>query len=571
MILVADYCDRANLLRLSGLKWVFIGNYRGSEYLRGILKPENRIFIGKLIEEVMASVQDNFVDYIGSLCRQQDDKVLWYSSRMASKSILTSMFHQYVYLKILERLLEGKTEDILLVTDNNEFYYNIGKIFSERVRILTKKRLSLKGFYKSLRGYAKIGRYCIFWLLSRPFKTKSIHAFDLFIHSWIDERVFQKLPAYNDSYFGDLENTLKGQGCFVGRLAPLRVSLRNILKLNRHFNNIVYPMAYLPLRDLLKSIFTAFSVKINRKELALIQDTGILYTLLENEIAKENSTRFFLEYIASFYSYKNMSRSLKSNATVIYPFENQPWERMFNFGFAGFRRIAYQHTTIPHNMLDYRISQYEDKESLPQVILTTGKKWSYFLEKYYTNSVIEKAGAIRYSHLFDKNQKGIVNTKAKNIVVALDLFPHISIPLQRQLLNLLGNNGLSEYTIKIKPHTYLPKDACFERDFASYKNCRFVKDGMGELLKNCSLLVTSNSSVIFESVFSGIKTLYFIPEEPTLGVEYYLRDSLFIAYSENFSEKFKEALGSMLCPKLNIEEYFSPPDYNIFLKYVSEK
>ena len=90
---------------------------------------------------------------------------------------------------------------------------------------------------------------------------------------------------------------------------------------------------------------------------------------------------------------------------------------------------------------------------------------------------------------------------------------------------------------------------------------------MKKLLASCCLLITSNSSVVFESVFLGIKTLYFIPEEPSLGLEYYLRDSLFIAYSEDFGQKLSEALQSRDYPKADIKEYFSQPDYNIFLKH----
>lgn len=570
MITIIDYRDKTNLLKFSNLQWIYIGSYKGSEYVKNILQESNRIFIGKDIENIMNSVQQNFIDYIGKVSLQQNNKVLWYSIRMASKSIQTSMFHQYVYLKVLERFMDSKKEDILVVSGDDEFFYNVNKILSSKIRVLKERRQGLNRPYKRLSGYVKIARYCVFWFLSRFFKSKKLDAFNVFLHSWIDERVFQKLPDYNDSYFRDLENVLKKHGHRVGRLAPLRVSFKNILKLNKYFDNMVYPFAYVSLGCFLKSIFTKFAVTISH-EITEIEDMKILEVLLENEIYKENSSKIFLEYLLFFCGYKAISRRIRDNSSLIYPFENQPWERMFNAAFADFNKVAYQHSTIPYNYLDYRVSLYEDRAFLPKTILTTGKKWTSFLEKYYHNSTIKEAGAMRYSYLFKGQSMPRPNNQVKNIVVILDMVSTIAISLQKQLLDFLKRDSLREYNIKIKPHAFLPKYASFERFFVGYNNCQFVKSDMSELLKDCFLLVASNSSVIFESVFSEIKTLSFIPEEPSLGMEHYLRDSLFIAYSENFADKFQEAIENSRYPKVNIEDYFSVPDYSVFLESITTK
>jgi hypothetical protein len=66
----------------------------------------------------------------------------------------------------------------------------------------------------------------------------------------------------------------------------------------------------------------------------------------------------------------------------------------------------------------------------------------------------------------------------------------------------------------------------------------------------------------------NIKTLYLIPEEISTGNEYFIREQLFISYAHNFSFKLKEALKSKIYPVLKIEDYFSAPDYNIFMKYI---
>ena len=286
---------------------------------------------------------------------------------------------------------------------------------------------------------------------------------------------------------------------------------------------------------------------------------------------KENRSKAYLRNLLLFYSYKNLASRLSKNVPIIYPFENQPWEKVLNLAFVKFNRIAYQHSVVPSNWLDYRVSKYEYGAPVPKTILTTGKKWSLFLKEYYDNSIIEEAGAIRFAYLFNmarKQSKTSVN-RSKSIVVALPISPGLSLLLQKQLLNSLEKVSLMDYTINIKPHPYLPKFARLEDAFAQFKNCQFTRKRINELFKDCALMITSGSTVTFESVLSGIKTLYFVPEEVSSGLEGFIREHLFLAYEEDFFEKLKEALQSTRYPKVEIEDYFSPPNYNVFLKYLN--
>jgi predicted glycosyltransferase len=95
---------------------------------------------------------------------------------------------------------------------------------------------------------------------------------------------------------------------------------------------------------------------------------------------------------------------------------------------------------------------------------------------------------------------------------------------------------------------------------------------MPDLLKKCSLLVSANSvSVPLEAMCLGVKILFFIPEEFSFGVDTFIKDNAFIAYEDNFSLKLEEALKANRYPKLKAEDYFSAPDYTVFLKYIKDK
>lgn len=569
MLLIVNSNDAANLKKLSNLTWAYIGSYKGAEKTKNVLKESTRKFIAKDIEEITDSVRDNFVDYVGKLSRQQNDKILWYSSRMASKSVTqTSMFHQYVYQKLLWKLSEREA-DILVVTDNDELIENIKKIKFEKVRVLSTFIFYRKQVFEKIKGYLRILRYFLLWLIYKFFKNKKLKEFNVFIHSWIDARTFRNLPRFTDSYFADLDSFLAERGYRIGRIVSLTLRLKYIFRLSRYFTNIIHPLSYLSFRDLLKSIFTRFTVTLNKGNSADIKDLTILNVLAEHEVSKENVSKAYLYYMLLYRSYQNLKDMIDRTSSFIYPSENQPWEKMLNLAFAGFNRIAYQHSTIPPNWLDYRISQYEKGVPLPQIILTTGKKRSDFLKEHYNSVAIKEAGAIRFSYLFKNKAKKSVDGRPGNIVVALHLSPAISLPLQKQLSDSLKRNSRAGYIIKIKPHPYLPKYAYLRSAFAGYKNCEFVKDNISELLRNCALLITSSATVALESVLSGIKTLYFIPEELSFGLEYFIKDYLFIAYEENFAEKLEEALRSSDYPNMDIEEYFSRPNYSIFLEHLS--
>jgi hypothetical protein len=210
---------------------------------------------------------------------------------------------------------------------------------------------------------------------------------------------------------------------------------------------------------------------------------------------------------------------------------------------------------------------------LPNVIFTSGKQWKVFLKKQYSdfNIIIKDAGAFRYSYLFERVNPKIVssNKKLYNVVIALPITPSIALSLQRQLLEFLKKDKLEDYIIRIKPHPYLLKYAYLKKKFSQHRNCKFTEESISTLLANCSLFVTSNSvSVTLESLCLGVKTLYLIPEEVSFGINSFIKDNAFIAYEDNFSQKFEEALVSSKYPNINIEDCFSRPDYNVFLKYI---
>ncbi|MDD5355792.1 MAG: hypothetical protein PHY56_04610 [Candidatus Omnitrophica bacterium] len=573
MINLLYFNDILNLKKFSNLPWAYLGSHKGIEYIKGSLDENKRRFIAKEIECIIESSRGNFVDFIGKVSTYQRDKVIWYCSRMASKSISqNTMFQQYIYLKLLDKFIQDKV-DILFITDDYELIDNAKNVFCGRINLLSQKLFRISVLIDKAKKPLKIIKYFCVWIVSTFLKNREAGKFDIIIHAWVNEKTFTKLPVFYDSNFDDLEDFLKQKGRKVGRITSLFLPVRHMLKLRKHFSNMVFPLSYLSFWGFLRSVFTRF--KINEKAMAEenfsgIKDLKALIPLAKKEVFKENSSLYFLNYLLLFHSYKSMNNRIDKNVSFIYPFENQPWEKVFNLAMAGFNRVGYQHSSIPSNWLEYRGSQYETENShLPKTILTTGIKSSDFLKMYFKGPIINEAGAIRFKYLFSEHIKNNGSRlKYNNLVVATPLDLNTTNSLLSQLLKILQQGGISEYSVKIKLHPHLRKEGFIKDKFKDFKNCSFVEDNLNKLLKECDLFITSCSAAVFDSLFSGVKTLYFIPEGVSFGVEYFIREHLFLAYESDFSEKLKEALDSTQQPRVNIREYFSYPNLDMFLPYL---
>ena len=556
---------------LPGLKdrcrsaWLYIGSYKGLTSASGYLPDEKRIFIGRMIEEVTAAVRDRFVDYIGAMAELQQDKVLWYSSRMASKSnSQTLIFDHYVYFKLLEALASREKDDILVVTDDHDFLKVMGRVGGKNMDVAPARTFCMSRVRRCLQGYIQLVRYGFFWLLGRLLTPAPSGACDVVIHSWIDQRTFNDLAGFHDPYFGGLEGWFKKQDLVVRRMAPLMIPLRHMGALRRRFRSIIYPLRSVSFRDLWRVLGRRFTITILEDGR---EDGVVLRELVINEAWRENCENVYMGNLLLFHGYRGLFERLKDTAAVIYPFENQPWEKMLMLALPDkIRKIGYAHAAIPYNWLDYRTSALERSAPCPDVILTAGQRWADFLRPFYPNIPVEVAGAIRYTHLI--GPKGIrpAIRHPQSVVVALPLDPLIAFSLQVRLLALAREGKLDGFCVKIKAHPYLPADAVLTPLFLKYKNCVFVHDNIHLLLADCSLLVTAASTVAFESLAMGVKTLVYVPESVSWEVEYFIKDHIFLAYEDDFSERFIDAVNDTGVVDWDVTAYFSQPDFSVFSK-----
>ena len=91
MIFIVAPNDHSQMSQRRDMEWLYIGSHNGLSMASGVLQISKRLFIGRDIESIVEAVRENFVDYIGKVSQLQKDRVLWYSSRVASDIHISSV------------------------------------------------------------------------------------------------------------------------------------------------------------------------------------------------------------------------------------------------------------------------------------------------------------------------------------------------------------------------------------------------------------------------------------------------------------------------------------------------
>lgn len=523
---------------------------------------QHRFSIAKELQKETDKARRNFVDFVGQLSEQQPDKVLWYSSRLASKSVSqTDIFHQYVYLKVLENLAHREEKQVI-ITDNARLYQHAYQLGLAHVKLCS--RPSQTGYRPApaWRGALKCLRYTLLWMMLRSRGRPEIPETDCLVHLWIDNRIFQQDPDTHDPYFGDLVRKLRERGMRIERIGPVSLRFSDVPRLKKTYPGVVLPLAHVGWTQLWDSFTTRFSVRIIEEEFRRIRDLPLLVYLTRYEVEKERRSRGHVPYLLYYHGYKAIAQA--SKAGVVYPYENQPWEKMLHMACPEWRRVGYQHSTIPVNWLDYYCSDYETAEPRPDVVLTAGPRWSDFIRSSNKHVKVAEAGTFRYRYLLDKDSKGKPAERSRDILIALPLDPLSALRLQEQLFRVLENDRFKKYRFLVKPHPHLAERFVKGQRMGAYSHCEVVRTPVSEILSACELCITVDSTVALEAVLSGVKTISYLPEDVTQGMEYLVRDDAYTASESDFVDVFTEALESMQYPAVDIHRFFSAVRYQTF-------
>lgn len=530
-------------------------------------RRENKFSVAELIRDVADEVRQNFIDFVGRLAESQTDKVVWYSSCLASKSVSqTDIFHQYVYMKLVEKLACHDQERVL-VTGSDALVWHLSRQRPANVTVVSAAG-ALHPLPPRRRGVLKRLRYAAQWLQMVLRAKPELRDADCLLHTWIDERLFRSSPEEGDPYFGDLARYLSQEGRRVVRMGPLAVKGAMVRRMEQSYPGTVWPLAYLPLRMMWRCLWEPFRVRMNPEMFGSLSDQELLMHLVGHEVEKENRVRNYFVYLLYYRSYRELAKRLPRELCVIFPYENQPWEKMLNLALPGVRRIGYQHSTIPVNWLDYYTSADEVNEPRPDLVLTAGPCWTDFIRASNKHVTVREAGSFRYRYLWEQGPQPAPADGRKDILIALPLDPVTALGLQEQLLQLLADARFESYRFRIKPHPQLSARYVKADRLRAYAHCEITDTPIAELLSECALCVTVDSTVVLESVLLGVRSIAYLPEDLTQGMEYFVKDEAYPASEADFCEVFAAALQADKRPSADARYYFTPVRYDLFAEQV---
>lgn len=447
--------------------------YRGSKYYIDSSRVKNLLFKRNRKE---------FVSYIALQKSKQKKIENWYATSIASHSNLqTDFYDNLIGLLTAEYYVKHGICDVVIVDD-----YRLYKLLNDNFDF----KISVSSYFNFLFTRFKdfIKNICILFLSRGRFFFRIVASQILmnpemkdvkdsvFLYTWLEERCFSK-GNFQEQYLTGLEGIKfsKGTTVFLSYYANYSlVKYFDLIQLS-----ITGLQNYFSIFKFIKLFFKFPSFeKINPIYKNLNIDYLWKFEKIK-ELTKSNFIMNLLEYEAWIDFFED------ANGILVYPFENQPWEKLMLLARrkvknADFKLYGYQHGAIGLNFLSYMSSELEMKSlDLPDAIIANSDDNKNYLKKHFKGFCnIFDGGSLRY-------KENIRHSKAidlENIVIgvflpiarnqALDLLFHIIDESEKTYFKFLikshPNTNISH--IKLNSNSFHYKDTA--------KNLYDISDGI---------------------------------------------------------------------------------------------
>lgn len=419
-----DIRKASQLVSKRSYSWLYLGkDVKQREKISQVLGGDNRYFIGGLLHEVAHQLKQPFLDFVAELGRYQKDKLHWWASNIAYKCPAASdFFLLQCYAAILEKVCSdnrccgGKT--LVVFVEDRWLYRYLWQRYKREARglcFLSRKSVLpaiLKSAIRAImsRGYflLKTGRQI--WnsrTVAGQSKLSDLirNEKEIYIYSWIQDRSFPKDGEFQDAYFGRLQEIVNDCGLNVTYITPPFLESDLKRKCLDYGNcKFIFLDQYINLGSILKSLFSLPRISFPEE---LDSQFPSLKILLQREIMREFSS--LPRYILQYFTFKECLKGIRQRKiTIIYPFENQPWEKMLCLAAKeldkNIKLVGYQHYPVPLLLLNCFLGTGESSTMpLPDLIVTNGEYTLNLLKNAgYGEVELVNGGALRYEYLHDK-------------------------------------------------------------------------------------------------------------------------------------------------------------------------
>lgn len=516
--------------------------YSGME---GELSDLRELFIdvSALREKLFLKLKSNLINLKPS---KDINPYLWHSSDLAENNLCLEKFSlTVVNLFIAIELINSNRVDYIICDDDEDTW-----IFS---RLLTKNGFQIEARFSFFRIFLKylqlfkikmlmtiysIGRrsYLLFKNIFGPKKTIDFKNVKVLIVNWFEENTLDDNKLLNsDRYFGSIIGEIEKKEKILVLAKPLNSSLKTFKDIEKKkFStdiDICQPDEFLSYLMIFKAFFSSFLMVvflrnkffISKRDLTFLWNASVIKDMIKYRVG------FAFE---TYYAMQKILTLVDKNIAIIYPFENQPWEKLLNLAYKDVsinnKVFAYQHFPIATNYITCLPSSKAKKDLIKPFIFASDRIWEkrLDLEGYRDVKFVGNARFLNHRNL--KNTFAVAKLKkrfnSRIILCACSIQFQDSIELVSKSLRILKmslSESLKKVNLYINFHPLMPLDqvnAIKKIVPEQGISLKYSEKGADQLLDDCLLTFYNSSSIGFNSAYYGVPPI-FIPSNYQINLD----------------------------------------------------
>jgi len=412
----------------------------------------------------------------------------------------------YLILEIL-----NKNQETIFVVDSYEEAHQWKKFFTSNSRDVLvlgdNAKYHIKKIVQNLLLFVK----CIKNIVKEYFciklsNKKQNNYSNLNFITWVnnDTENFEKL-LHSNSYFGRLpEEFIKKRNIgLLGHILNRNPDFAKILKIN-----IPFIEEHINISDIIYAFFKNFSLIFYYNKRVSFKDYNFS-SIIQNGIMKDFFGGFFIKNLLNYKAFKRFFKDLPDGATLIYPFENQPWERgLLKASKEQPKKInlwAYQFFPIPKDFLIYHFSEKVKAGGfIPTKILTSDSQTNELLSQQEVETVL--IGSTRFDALL-KLPATFELRKKNKILCCLFLDSKEALYLAYKAIEI-SKQVDCDLSINYHPQLCNETIVVIKSMIINQSHVTLSESPAKELLEDVFLVIYNSSSVCFEAALRGIPILY---------------------------------------------------------------
>jgi hypothetical protein len=529
-MIIATFRARSRARKLSTdrtRKWAFLGTDRQKRLrLTRLFGEAQRFSYAQELHRVMEECRQEFLDRLATIGKSQTSPLYWWATCLASKSpYLSDLFLNFCYFKLLQRWSRTSALNLMVIVDNPAI---LRALALEPEGDLTLLRATLESLYEwisrviwksaalvfaaKMTHWWTLNAYCRL-LYKRRWRALQNHTYDVMVYSWIEDRSFADGNArFVDHYLGKLAEFYREKGFSVARVTPVTLPNHLLSKLYRNAEAIIPVSAFITLRDILR-----ITISEPLAAISFGPDNHWFAVLCDGERGRESyASRWYLLYHQAYQRFFNSFVS-KLRHAFIYPFENQPWEKMLLLSLRkprpAFSVIGYQHSTIPQFLLNYHLGKDESEfMPFPDLLVANGALHENFMKSLGYPCEIENGGSLRYraeKHSANINMDLAPSEKEKKVLVLLGPTKLYALELVDYIIKIAPQ---SNKQFLLKTHPDLPASRLERWIGPLPPGVSFIEGPLEKYLGQAAYAIHMGTTAALECFRRGMKIIKYLPE-----------------------------------------------------------